>query len=187
MKTNAYLRNLNVAEVGVRDDRRLEVVASGLPAHRGAQVAVDATLVSPLTRKGTARPRAHWEDGAALKDARKDKAKTYPELLTSRRCRLVTAGMEVGGRWDEEAYQFLLELAQAKAQEAPPVLRGAATWSYLRRWVALLSKAAMDSFASTLLYGTAENTELWTSPAPPLGAVLCAAPEPPQCSRMGPK
>ena len=61
-------------------------------------MAVDATLVSPLTRRGAARPRAHWQDGAALKDARKKKATTYPELLETRRCTLVTAGMEVGGR-----------------------------------------------------------------------------------------
>ena len=187
VRTNAYLRNLNVLNVGPQDDRHLEVVASGLAAHHGAQVAVDATLVSPLTRDGKARPRAHWQDGAALLDARKDKAKTYPELQSSRRCRLVTAGMEVGGRWDEEAYEFLLELAYAKAEQAPAVLKSSATHSWLRRWTALLSKAAMDSFASTLVYGTAEKTELWTGPVPPLGVVLCAAPEPPVCSRMGPK
>ena len=68
--------------------------------------------------------------------------------------------MEVGGRWDEEAYEFLLALADAKAQQAPAVLRGHTTRAWLRRWTALLSKAAMDSFASTLVYGTAEKTDL---------------------------
>ena len=51
---------------------------------------------------------------------------------------------------------------------------------WLRRWVSLLSKAGMDSLASTLLYKTAEHTELWNSDTPPLGVVLCAAPEPPR-------
>ena len=185
VRTHAYLNNLNVLNVEPSDERRLEVVASGLPTYHGAQVAVDATLVSPLTRKGTARPRAHWQNGAALKDARKKKEKHYPELQHSRRCRLVTAGMEVGGRWDEGAYEFLLELAAAKAQQAPVVLRGSATRAWLKRWGALLSKAAMDSFASTLVYGTAERTHLWTSPTPALGVVLCGAPEPPEVSRMG--
>ena len=92
--------------------------------------------------------------------------------------------MEIGGRWSEEAYLFLVELAKAKAQKAAPVLRGAATYAYLKRWTALLSKAGMDSFANTLLHNTAD-TELWNSAAPPLGVVLCAAVEPPACSRLG--
>ena len=66
-----------------------------------------------------------------------------------------------------------LELAKAKAQEAPQVLRGSATHGWLRRWVSLLSKTGMDSFASTLVHGTARNIELWTSSTPFLGAVLC--------------
>ena len=185
VRTHAALNNLNVFSVQPSDERRLEVVASGLPPYHGAQVAVDAALVSPFTRKGTARPRADWEDGAALKDAQKLKATTYPELQSFRRCKLVTAGMEVGGRWDESAYEFLLKLADAKAQQAPLVLRGSATRAWLKRWVALLSKAAMDSFASTLVYGTAENTELWNGPPPALGVVLCSAPEPPEVSRLG--
>ena len=94
---------MNLEGVSPQDDRKLEVVASGLPTARGAQVAVDATLVSPLTRAGAARPKAHWKDGAALEDARKLKATTYLELLSSRRCKLVTAGMEVrGNALDEE-------------------------------------------------------------------------------------
>ena len=170
--------------VSVLDDRKLE--ASGLPVAGGAQVAIDATLVSPLKRNGTARPRAHREDGAALKDAAKLKEKTYPELLAAHRCTLVTAAMEVGGRWNEEAYQLLLQLAKAKAQEASRVLRGSATHSWLRRWTTLLSKAAMDSLASILLYGTAQNTDLWVSPDPPLGSVLAeeAHGEGPEVSRM---
>ena len=128
--------------------------------YKGAQIAVDATLVSPLKRNGQARARAHCQDGAALEDAKKNKARTYPELLRSTRCRLVTAGMEVGGRWEESANEFLVELAKNKAEQAPRLLNGSATNGWLRRWVSLLSKAGMDSVASTLLYGIANNTEL---------------------------
>ena len=187
VRTHRLLRDLNAEEARVDNDRRLEVVVSGLPVFGGAQVAVDATLVSALRRTGEARPRAHTEDGAALKDARKNKHTTYPELQHSRRCHLVTAGMEVGGRWEEEAYQFLVELAKAKAQEATPTLRGSATHSWLRRWVALLSKAAMDSFACTLVYGDADKADLWMSAEPPLGAVLGEARVAPVPSRMGPR
>ena len=47
----------NLLDVGVRDDRRVEVTASGLTVHKGAQLAVNATLVSPLKRCGHARLR----------------------------------------------------------------------------------------------------------------------------------
>ena len=182
-----HLNDLNVFRVQPTDGRRLEVVLSGLPANLGAQVAVDATSVSPLTRKGAARPRAHWQDGAAFKDARKKKATTYLELLQVRRCTLATAGMKMSRRWDEEAYEFFLDLVQAKAQQAPAVLRGHATRAWLKRWTALLSKTGMDSFASTLVHGTARNTELWISSTPFLGVVLCGTQEAPQVSRLGPK
>ena len=100
------------------------------------------------SRQGQARPRAHWQDGAALLNARKDKAKKYPELLRSHRCRLVIAGMEVGGRWDEAAYDFLVDLAKGKAEEAPKLLWGSAANGWLRQWVSMLFKAGMDSFAN---------------------------------------
>ena len=172
--TNRRVADLNLgAQRQQREDNRsLEVVVQGLPVHHGAQVAVDATLVSPLKRNGEARPKADWLDGAALQAAQKDKETRYPELLDARRCKLLVAGQETGGRWSEEAYLFLVELARAKADSATRVLRGATATAYLRRWTALISKAAMESLVDTLLYGTARNTELWYQPEPPLGTVL---------------
>merc|ERR1739848_21582 len=81
VRTHAFQRNLNLRKAKVRDDRQIEVVVSGLPTFKGSQVAVDATLVSPLHRDGTARNRAHWEDGAALQDAQKKKTGDYPEFV----------------------------------------------------------------------------------------------------------
>ena len=52
--TNVALRGLNLG-VPVSVRRRLEVVANGLPAFGGIQVAVDVTLVSPLRRGGGSR------------------------------------------------------------------------------------------------------------------------------------
>ena len=49
------------------DNRILEVVADGLRLHGGAQLAIDTTLVSALTRDGTARPGADRHDGVALR------------------------------------------------------------------------------------------------------------------------
>ena len=153
--------------------------------HEGTQLAVDCTLVSLLKRNEDPRSEAYEHNEQAPADARKRKQRRYPELCQSTRCTLVVTGMEVGGRWDEGAYEFLLELAEAKAQQAPQVLRGSGTRAWRKRWVALLSKAAMDSFASILVHGTAENTEFWNGPPPALGAVFCSTPEPPAVSRLG--
>ena len=45
---NVRLANMNL-DVPVHDERRIEVVAKGLPLWHGAQLAVDATIVSPVT------------------------------------------------------------------------------------------------------------------------------------------
>ena len=84
---------------------------------RGAQLAIDTTLVSPLRRDGTARARAANHDGAALEDARRRKEATYPELSgEGGRARLVVLAAEVGGgRWSVETAQFLTALAKARA------------------------------------------------------------------------
>ena len=74
---NVFVRDLDIAIPGVMDNRRLEVVADGLPLFHGAQLAVDTTM-SPLKRDGSACPRT--VDGAALARARQRKEATYPEL-----------------------------------------------------------------------------------------------------------
>ena len=62
------LRDLNLDAPGT-DGRRIEVVANGLPLWQGAQVAVDATIVSPVRRDGSARPGADSVPAIALDQA----------------------------------------------------------------------------------------------------------------------
>ena len=59
--------------------------------------------------------------------------------------------MEVGGRWSQESYDFIYQLAVAKARSAPALLRKAATLGFFNRWATLLSTAALNSFAASLL------------------------------------
>ena len=88
-------------DVPVSDARRIEVVCNGVPLWHGAQLAVDATLVSPLTRDGSPQPAADAQPGVSLaRAAQRKRRHTYPELLRARRCRLVV-GLETGGRWSE--------------------------------------------------------------------------------------
>ena len=89
--------------------------------------------------------------GAALRDARRRKEQTYPELLRSRRCKLVVLGLEVGGRWSQEATSFIKLLAQHKARQAPPILQHSITTALIARWSALLTHAAQQAFAATLV------------------------------------
>ena len=150
------LKELNLPLLQEEDGRQLEVEVTGLPLYHGQQLALDATLVAPLTRSGEPRPKAWHEDGAALTEARKRKERRYPELLQEgSRCRLVVLETETRGRWSEEAFDFVDQLARATARSAPPALRTSAWLSWLRRWTSLVSVAAQDSLATTLLTGDA--------------------------------
>ena len=45
---NVWVGDMNI-DVPVSEARRIEVVANGLPMWHGAQLAIDATIVSPVT------------------------------------------------------------------------------------------------------------------------------------------
>ena len=121
--TNLFLRDLDVP-VPVTDSRRLEVVCNGLPLFRGAQLALDTTLVSPVCSNGEPRGRSAVEDGAALSSARQRKARICPELCAQSRspgcshCRdrrpLVRRGTVSCPSWP------------AKARSVPHILHGRA-------------------------------------------------------------
>ena len=148
---NVPLSRMNLA-VPVTDARQIEVLANDLPLWHGAQLAVDVTLVSPLGRTGQVRHASDANPGAAILAASQRKREhTYPEFSGSRRCHLIILGLEVGGRWGEEAADFLRALAHARARTAPALLRSAAVQAYVHRWAGLLSVAAQRALAETLL------------------------------------
>ena len=138
--------------LGVRagDERRLEVLASGVACFGGAQLAVDATLRSPVMGDGSPRPRADWMDGATTEEAMIEKRRRCPELANGARCRLVVVGIETGGRFGHETVEFLRQLAIARSQTAPKLLRGAAALAMERRWSRLLACTAARIGAASL-------------------------------------
>ena len=137
--------------VPANDERRIEVLAQDLPCFGGTQLAVDITLRSVLGSSGEPQPDAADVDGAVLLTTRRDKEATYPELATSTRCRLVVVAIETGGRRSEEAVQFIWQLAQAKAQEAPRFLTQQVALAWERRWTRMLSTVCAASFAASLV------------------------------------
>ena len=129
-----------------------KIVVDGLPHFSGAQLAIDTTMVSPLHRDGRATRGAASTPGVALRRARRRKEQTYPELHgAGGRARLVVLAAEVGGRWSNEAAQFLGELAAFKASTALEILRERVRGAWLRRWRNILSCSAAKAFVLSLL------------------------------------
>ena len=182
---NVLLRDLNII-TRQHDDRRIEVIANGLPLWGGVQLAVDTTLVSALDARG--RPRRHQRStvGAALRIARSNKERTYPELMRAPRCRLVVLALEVAGRWSAEAVQFVRLLSRCRARSAPPHLRPSSTAAWVQRWSGLLAFAAARSFAASLLSLPLHGTANVDGPLPDLSDVLAEhrLDSPPRASRL---
>ena len=168
------LADMNL-DVPVADERRIDVVADGLPLWHGSQLALTATIVSPLTRCGEAHPRADVQPGCAVvAAARRKRCQTYPELGRARRCRLIFVGIETGGRFGTEAVQLLRLLASHRADSVPAHLRPAAITSWVARWSGLLAVAAQRAYAATLLE-LPPAAELGEGPMPDLHEVLADA------------
>jgi hypothetical protein len=175
VSTNVMLRDLNL-HLPPTDNRRLEVVANGLPLWQGVQLAVDTTLVSPVSRAGRPQPHCHSTPGAALARARQRKETTYPELLQTHgpgQCRLVVLAVEVGGRMSEETTTFLRLLAQARARSAPQLLKKQVASALLNRWTNLLACAAQQAFAASLLEQPLAGTANVDGQAPDLSDLVC--------------
>ena len=152
VRVNVLVRDLNVPGVLATDGRRIEVIADGLPIYGGGQIALDATIVSPLTRTGLPRCGSDDQDGGALAAAqRKKEEHTYRDIVQSRRCRFITCGMEVGGRWSPDFLTFLTRLAKAKARAAPRRLQTAAKHWWKQRWMGMLALASQASLSASLI------------------------------------
>ena len=144
------------------------MVVTGLPHAHGIPIAVDVTMISPLHADGTAWRGAASAPGSSFGRARRDKCRTYPELVGSSVLRLLVAATEVGGRMCAEARDLLRSAAAARAQAEPAPLRRQAARAWEARWTALLSVAGQSALAATLVQ---EGGALIGAPAPsePLG------------------
>ena len=111
-------------------------------------------------------------NGVRLEAARKRKETKYPELLRSRRCKLVVTAMEIGRRWSEESWTFLALLAKARANAAPQSSRRAVEQCFLRRWSTLIAVAAQTGYAASLLGEPAGKSPTPNDELPELGEVL---------------
>ena len=93
---------------------------------------------------------------------------------STRRCKLVVCAIEIGGRWSEEAWNFLTLLAKAKARWSTPALQKSTEFCLLRRWSIMLAVAAQTAFAGSLLGESSGQTAAHADVYPALGDVLQA-------------
>ena len=145
VKENQLLRDLNIV-AQADDQRRIEVIANGLPFWGGKQVAIDTTVVSALKGRGVARGR---RQGQAIHEAEQDKRQKHPELLTG--CHFLVMAFEVAGRWSPSAVTFLRNLAWYKSLSVPKVLRRSTQLLFFQCWTALLACSIQRAYAASLL------------------------------------
>ena len=112
-----------------RDERRIEVIAIGLPVYGGSQLVSDVTTRSPLRADGSHKSAADWE-------------RNYRELTMSGCCRFVVFRIDTGGRFGKEVNDFMQQLAAARALTALWYLRAAAAAAFERRWARMLACCA---------------------------------------------
>ena len=151
VRRNVRVSDMNVA-AQTNDERRVEILCSGLQCFGGAQLAIDATLRSAVGCNGEHRANCDWKDGAALDEAEVDKHMRYSDISASSRCKLIVVGIETGGRFSQTTTDLLRQLAGARAQSAPRYLRKAAGIGLERRWGRLLACASARSFIESLLF-----------------------------------
>ena len=151
IQENVLLRDTNLPGIAANDQRAIEIIAHGVPWYHGVPLACDASMVSPLHADGSVWEAADEEDGVALARAEQHKRTTYHELVHSDRCRLVVLACETGGRWSKQSLALVRDLAWAKAQQAPPMIRANLRQAYFARWTGLLAVCMQDTLASSLL------------------------------------
>ena len=151
----------------LRDSRRTDVLATCLPLWHGRALLCDATVVSPLTARGEARPGTARRDGVALKSAERVKAQQeYPDVVSSDVIEFFVLATEVGGRWNDTATDLLDSLARHKAKTAPEALRRSVELAWADRWWATLGVAVQDALAASLLAPSGKKLVLDQKAAP---------------------
>ena len=107
VRNNQTLGKMSMEGVSPMDDRKAEILATGLALYQGIPLMCDDSLVSPNKADGIARPRAAHEPGIAIANIEDVKATTYPELVSSTQCKFLVLAGEVGGRWSATICQLL--------------------------------------------------------------------------------
>ena len=118
LSPNVVLRDLDITLSHRSDARRLEVIAEGLTLFGGSQLAMDATVVSPLHADGTHRRKADTTDGQSIGGGTQAQGKNIPRVVPWEWSR-AAGGRRRGRRQIVPANQGFLVVLAAKAACVP--------------------------------------------------------------------
>ena len=135
------------------DLRRLDIISSGISGvYSGKPLFMDITCVAPVTGRGMPKPRAANENGAANTD--KDNATRnvdYPDIHASPHATLLSLSVETFGRWGNDSIELIRQLARAKTNNLPDVLKHATQAAYHSRWWSLLSVGLQKYMSDSIM------------------------------------
>ena len=151
----------DVSVVSAPDERAIEVLASGLPIHHGAQLVVDVTMSCALTAQGFASPGSAHIRGAALLRARRD------HELSS-----LCTGFRGSRDRSSEVVDFVSSLAGGRARNAPPLLRWSSFLAWRRRWSRMFAVSCGRAFDSSLVTSCSVTLDGQDGPPPDLADLL---------------
>ena len=113
---------------------------------------MDITCVAPITGRGVPKPRAANENGAATTD--KDIATRnddYPDIHAAPHAALLSLSVETFGRWGKDSIELIKQLARAKTNNLPDVLKHATQAAYHSRWWSLLSVGLQKYMSDSIM------------------------------------
>ena len=128
----------------------MDFTCVGLPVHHGLTLAVDATIVSPISADGTPHPGCAQDPDEVFARAESRILEDYADVARGGRAELLCLATSTGGRWNGATLSLLRQLAQHHARQQPSVLRRSVELALTRRWWAVLSIARDEALAASL-------------------------------------
>jgi len=148
------VRDLNFGPPGellaAEDTRQLDFACFGLPVFGGMPLAVDATIVSPISAEGVPHAGCALDADEVFASAEAAIARDYGDVARGGRAALLCLASSVGGRWNGASRSLIRQLVEHHAREQPSVLRRSVELALTRRWWAVLSIARDEALAASL-------------------------------------
>ena len=136
------------------DLRRLDLIVPGLNVHHGLPLFCDITILSPITRKGTARGGTSNKGGGLFNRAERENNETYHEVLESGLGALFCLACETYGRFNSVSTTLIEDLAREKTRGIHHRVRTGLKLSLIKRWMSLSTMSLQKAVAIAIVRGS---------------------------------